>query len=86
MKKKSRKYFELLENIIAIRKDKGLSQDNIASAIGMKQSGYGLIEKGERGLDYEILITIFLKNLLFSLYYMIGYYTLFENLIVFIKL
>ncbi|MCX6220890.1 MAG: helix-turn-helix transcriptional regulator [Bacteroidia bacterium] len=58
MKKKSDKYFELLENIAAIRKDKGLSQDNIADAIGMKQAGYSLIEKGERGLDYELLLQI----------------------------
>lgn len=58
MKKKSDKYFEFLENIVAIRKDKGLSQDNIADAIGMKQAGYSLIEKGERGLDYELLLKI----------------------------
>ena len=58
MKRKSDKNFELLENIAAIRKDKGLSQDNIADAIGMKQAGYSLIEKGERGLDYELLLQI----------------------------
>ena len=58
MKRKSDKNFELLVNIAAIRKDKGLSQDNIADAIGMKQAGYSLIEKGERGLDYELLLQI----------------------------
>lgn len=58
MKKKSKKYYELLENIAAMRKDKGLSQDNIADSIGLKQSGYGLIESGERGLDYERLLQI----------------------------
>lgn len=58
MKRKSDKYFEILKNIAAIRKDKELSQDNIADAIGMKQAGYSLIEKGERGLDYELLLKI----------------------------
>jgi len=58
MKKKSDKYFELLENIAAIRKDKGLSQENIADAIGMKQAGYSLIEKGKRRLYYEPLLQI----------------------------
>jgi len=58
MKDKSPKYLELLENIASIRKDKGLSQENIADAVGMKQSGYQLIEKGNRGLNYELLLQI----------------------------
>jgi len=58
MKKKSDKYFELLENISAIRNKIGLSQENIADEIGMKQAGYSLIEKGKRRLDYELLLQI----------------------------
>jgi transcriptional regulator with XRE-family HTH domain len=48
----------ILENIAKIRKKKGFSQDYFASKIGMKQSGYALIEKGERGLQYELLLQI----------------------------
>jgi transcriptional regulator with XRE-family HTH domain len=48
----------ILENILKIRKGKGFSQDYVASKIGMKQSGYGLIESGERGLQYEVLLQI----------------------------
>jgi transcriptional regulator with XRE-family HTH domain len=48
----------ILNNILKIRKKMGFSQDYIASKIGMKQSGYGLIESGERGLQYEVLLQI----------------------------
>jgi transcriptional regulator with XRE-family HTH domain len=48
----------ILENIVKIRKNKGYSQDYLAEKLGMKQSGYALIEKGERGLQYELLLQI----------------------------
>jgi transcriptional regulator with XRE-family HTH domain len=41
-----------------IRKNKGFSQDYVASLLNMKQAGYALIEKGERGLQYELLLQI----------------------------
>jgi transcriptional regulator with XRE-family HTH domain len=50
--------FSILENIAKIRKNKGFSQDYFASKLGMKQSGYALIEKGDRGLQYELLLQI----------------------------
>jgi transcriptional regulator with XRE-family HTH domain len=48
----------ILDNIIKIRKKKGFSQEYIGSKLGMGQSGYGLIEQGERGLQYEVLLQI----------------------------
>ena len=72
MEKRSADYYELLENITAIRKAKGFSQENIAAAIGMKQSGYNLIEKGERGLDYDLLLQIAIE-LGVSVTYIIDY-------------
>lgn len=48
----------VLKNIIAIRSSKGLTQDYVASRLGMKQSGYGLIERGERGLQFDVLYQI----------------------------
>jgi transcriptional regulator with XRE-family HTH domain len=48
----------ILENIARIRKQKGFSQDYLASKLGMKQSGYGMIENGDRGLQYEVLLQI----------------------------
>lgn len=52
MEGKTRK---VLQNIINIRNTKGFTQDYVASKIGMKQAGYALIEKGERGLQFEML-------------------------------
>ena len=49
---------QILANIIAIRNKKGFSQDYMASKIGLKQSGYGLIERGERRLQVATLIQI----------------------------
>jgi transcriptional regulator with XRE-family HTH domain len=49
---------DILDNIAKIRKSKGFSQDYLASKLGMKQAGYGLIENGERGLQYEVLLQI----------------------------
>jgi len=48
----------ILENIVKFRKDRQLSQDYVATRIGMKQSGYALIESGERGLQYNVLLQI----------------------------
>ena len=48
----------ILENIVKIRNNKGFTQEFIAEKIGLKQSGYGLIERGERSLDYEKLLQI----------------------------
>ncbi|GHU80100.1 hypothetical protein FACS1894145_5730 [Bacteroidia bacterium] len=44
-----------LRNIEQIRNSKGYTQDYVASKIGMKQAGYALIMKGERGLQFEML-------------------------------
>ncbi len=46
---------KVLQNIITIRNSKGFTQDYVASKLGMKQAGYGLIEKGQRGLQFELL-------------------------------
>jgi len=48
----------LLANIVRIRQQKGFSQDYVANKLGKKQSGYALIENGNRGLDYEVLLQI----------------------------
>jgi transcriptional regulator with XRE-family HTH domain len=46
---------KVLQNIITIRNSKGFTQDYVASKLGMKQAGYALIEKGQRGLQFELL-------------------------------
>ena len=56
--KKMKKRQNILENIAQIRKSKGFSQDYLAGEIGLKQSGYGLIERGERSLNYQLLVQI----------------------------
>lgn len=48
----------LLTNIASIRQQKGFSQEYVGSRLGKKQSGYALIENGNRGLDYEVLLQI----------------------------
>ena len=48
----------ILENIEEIRKRKGLTQASLAEKIGMKQAGFGLIETGERKLQYDVLLQI----------------------------
>ena len=52
METKSKK---LLQNIVTIRNAKGFTQDYVATRLGMKQPGYALIEKGDRGLQFDIL-------------------------------
>lgn len=49
---------EILRNIEAIRRDKGYSQEYLASQIGMKQAGLSLIMSGERELKYNTLLQI----------------------------
>ncbi len=49
---------KILQNIVSIRNSKGFTQDYVASKIGLKQSGYALIERGERGLQFELLSQI----------------------------
>lgn len=51
IKKSSR----LLENIIAIRNKRNYTQEQVSSYLNMSQSGYALIERGERGLQFELL-------------------------------
>lgn len=48
----------LLENIISIRQKRGFSQEYVATKLGKKQSGYALIESGNRGLEYETLLQL----------------------------
>lgn len=48
----------ILENIAQIRKSKGFSQEYVAEKMGLKQPGYGLIERGERSLEYNKLLQI----------------------------
>ena len=52
-----------LNNIEAIRVSKGYTQEYLASKLGMKQAGYALIMKGERGLQFQMLeqIAIFFE-------------------------
>ncbi len=46
---------QTLKNIEQIRNSKGFTQEYIASRLGIKQAGYALIMKRERGLQFEIL-------------------------------
>jgi len=48
----------ILRNIVKIRNEKGISQEFLAEQIGLKQSGYGLIERGERSLTFDKLLQI----------------------------
>jgi transcriptional regulator with XRE-family HTH domain len=46
---------QILENIRNIRKNKGYSQEYIATKLNMTQSGFAQIERGERGLLFYSL-------------------------------
>ena len=48
----------ICNNISAIRRIKGYSQEYVASKIGIKQSGYGLLENGKRSLSYDQLLLL----------------------------
>lgn len=50
-----KKNSKLLENIIALRNKKNYTQEQVATYLNMSQSGYALIERGERGLQFELL-------------------------------
>lgn len=45
----------ILRNITQIRKDKGLSQENIAEELGINPSTFSKIERGLLGLSFETL-------------------------------
>lgn len=49
---------DLLKNIYQIRSKLGFSQEYMASQLGIKQSGYAMIEKGSRELKYSTLSQI----------------------------
>ncbi|WP_075556325.1 helix-turn-helix domain-containing protein [Parabacteroides timonensis] len=49
---------DILRNIDAIRRNKGYSQEYLASQIGIKQAGFSLIMSGERELKYNTLLQI----------------------------
>lgn len=50
-----KKNSKLLENIIEIRNKRNYTQEQVSSYLNMSQSGYALIERGERGLQFELL-------------------------------
>lgn len=49
---------DILRNIDAIRRNKGYSQEYLASQIGIKQAGLSLIMSGERELKHNTLLQI----------------------------
>ena len=49
---------DILRNIDTIRRNKGYSQEYLASQIGIKQAGFSLIMSGERELKYNTLLQI----------------------------
>lgn len=49
---------DILRNIDAIRRNKGYSQEYLASQIGIKQAGFSFIMSGERELKYNTLLQI----------------------------
>lgn len=49
---------DILRNIDAIRRNKGYSQEYLASQIGIKQAGLSLFMSGERELKYNTLLQI----------------------------
>ena len=49
---------DILTNIREIRANLKLSQEFVASKIGLKQNSYGLIENGKRSLTYDVLSQI----------------------------
>lgn len=52
------KVCKLLENIVKIRRDRGLSQEYLAENLGFSQPGYSVIERGMRQMDYSLLCRI----------------------------
>lgn len=50
-----KEYLQTLKNIEYIRNSKGYTQEYLASKLGMKQAGYALIMKGDRGFQFDLL-------------------------------
>ncbi|NJK87302.1 MAG: helix-turn-helix transcriptional regulator [Bacteroidales bacterium] len=48
----------ILKNIFQIRSKLGLSQEYVANQLQMKQSGYAMIENGQRELKFSTLSRI----------------------------
>ena len=48
----------LIQNIIQIRKSKGLTKRSMAEAIGINEASYGRIENGKIALSYKQLTDI----------------------------
>lgn len=49
---------EYMEKIIAVRKEKGITQQNIADKLGITQQQYWAYEKGKNELPIRYLIEI----------------------------
>ncbi|MFQ8951927.1 MAG: helix-turn-helix domain-containing protein [Oscillospiraceae bacterium] len=49
---------ELYEHIRSLREDRDLSQKEIASILGMSQTGYSKYETGENDIPTQILIKL----------------------------
>ncbi|GAB7255812.1 helix-turn-helix domain-containing protein [Polaribacter sp. OB-PA-B3] len=52
---------KILQKIVILRRNAGLSQVELADAIGISESGYFKVEKGKTKLDLERLLIILLK-------------------------
>lgn len=48
----------ILDNIKAIRAEKGFGQEYMATQLGITQAGYALWEKGRRDLTYNNLLKV----------------------------
>lgn len=49
---------QLIENIKKLRKEKGLTQQDIADVVNMHRSNYSKVEKGERELSVNALVKL----------------------------
>lgn len=52
---------KILQKIVILRRNAGVSQVELADAIGISESGYFKVEKGKTKLDLERLLIILLK-------------------------
>ncbi|AQS94457.1 MULTISPECIES: helix-turn-helix domain-containing protein [Polaribacter] len=52
---------KILQKIVTLRSNAGVSQVELADAIGISESGYFKVEKGKTKLDLERLLIILLK-------------------------
>lgn len=55
---------EVGEKLKAARKEKGLSQEELAKMLGLSKVGYGALERGKNliGLQYLVMLTFLLKK------------------------